>query len=214
MHVSSIAAYGANEFGSQFLDESFPDRPITHYGYSKSEGDARLRSLAQNSSSRLIILRPGVFYGTRPSKNLHELFEKLKKSPMPIFTQHGFLRTYADIDSVVDALLASETKGTSGEIYCIGDHTPIGTLSFYRSLTDALNTKLKVVAVPVLIARLAEAAAWWAGKVGIHLRIPTVIGEFGRHTFVSSRKAEQELKVSLPESPKEGLVRMVRSVAN
>lgn len=212
VHISSIAAYGANVTGIDFIDEKQPLAPITTYGKSKAQAETTLKSLVDSGSTRLIMLEPGVFYGVNPSANLRELLEKLKRSAMPVFSANGFLRTYVDIEKVVDALLLAETKGISGESYCIGDKEPMSTLRFYRILTDELHTPLKVLRAPVLVSRCAELATSLAAKAGIHLRLPTIVGEFGRHTFSTMKKAEHELGFVALESSEPGLRAMVKSV--
>jgi len=211
VHISSLAAHGRNQSSTVYIDESSPLSAVTHYGRSKAQGDRLLQSIHTAGSTRLIILRPGVFYGERPSKNLQEFLEKIQKSTMPIFSRFGFLRTYLDIDKAVDALLLSETNGTSGEAYLVGDTTPLSTLQFYSILADELGTPLKKLQVPLILARMAEKAALWAGSAGVHVRLPTIVGEFGRHTFATSKKAAQELGFVPHLSSEEGLRRMVRS---
>lgn len=212
VHISSLAAHGSNSSSTVFIDEASPVSAVTHYGKSKAQGDILLQSLHEGGKTRLIILRPGVFYGERPSKNLREFLEKLQKTTLPLFSPRGFLRTYLDIEKAVDAMLLAENKGVSGEAYLIGDTEPLSTLHFYGILADELGVTLKTLRVPLLASRLAEKAALWAGSFGVHLRLPTIVGEFGRHTFASSKKAQHELGFVPHASSKEGLRKMARSI--
>lgn len=212
VHVSSINAQGANPSPTVFLDETMPLRPFTHYGVSKAEADIAMQAMVQSGSTRLIILRPGVFYGERPSKTLQELFVKLRTSPMPYFSERGFVRTYVDVETVVDALVLGEHNGRSGEAYLIGDEEPLPTLRFYQVLAEALGVPAKTIKVPAAVAHLAERVAFRAGKSNKHLRLPTIIGEFGRNVFCSVEKAKLELGFAPHRFSEPGLRAMVKSV--
>lgn len=212
VHISSINAQGENESPTEFFDERSTPHPTTHYGVSKIEGDLQLMALAAKGSTRLIILRPGVFYGERPSKNLREFMDKLRTSRMPIFAPRGFLRTYVDVDKVVQALLLSEHHGRSGEAYLIGDAEPLSTLRFYQIVADELGVVPRIVRLPAAAAHLCERLAFLAGKGNIHVRLFTIVGEFGRNIFASVGKAQQELGFMPHATSEEGLRRMVRSV--
>jgi nucleoside-diphosphate-sugar epimerase len=213
VHISSLAAHGSNKSSTVFIDEASPLSAVTHYGKSKAQGDTALQLLHEEGKTRLIILRPGVFYGERPSKNLREFLEKLQKTTLPLFSRQGFLRTYLDIEKAIDAMLLCEHKGISGEAYLIGDTEPLSTLRFYGILADELGVPLKTLRVPLVAARLAEKAALWAGSFGVHVRLPTIVGEFGRHTFASSKKAEHKLGFMPHQSSEEGLRKMARSIS-
>ncbi len=211
VHISSINALGPNQTSTVFLDETAPLHPITHYGRSKAQGEQQLKALVQPGNTRLIMLRPAVFYGDNPSKNLRELIQRIGESSVPVFSQRGFLRSYVDIAKVVDAMILAETNGVSGEAYLIGDEEPMSTLRFYQCLAGALGTPLKTTRVPAAVARLSEKIAMWAGNAGIHLRLPTIVGEFGRHTYYSFEKAKRELGFVPHASSEPGIRSMVRS---
>lgn len=212
VHISSINAQGANQSATTFFDDTTLPHPTTHYGISKLQGDEKLTALAGEGKTRLIILRPGVFYGERPSKNLREFMDKLKSGTMPLFAERGFLRTYVDIEKVVDALLLAEQNGRSGEAYIIGDIEPLSTLRFYEIVADELGVKAKTVRAPAAAAHLCERLALLAGKMNVHIRIFTIVGEFGRNIFGLVGKAERELGFVPHKSSEDGLRRMVRSV--
>ncbi len=212
VHISSINAQGENQSPTTFFDEATPPHPTTHYGVSKLEGDLKLMALAGEGKTRLIILRPGVFYGENPSRNLREFMETLKKGTLPLFAPRGFLRTYVDVDKVVEALLLSERNGSSGQAYIIGDAEPLCTLRFYQIVADELGVKPKTVAAPAAAAHLCERLAFLAGKANVHIRLFTIVGEFGRNIFGSVAKAQRELGFVPHQTSEEGLRRMVRSV--
>lgn len=213
VHVSSINAQGANPSLTVFLDETMPLRPFTHYGISKAEGDVAMQAMVRPRSTRLILLRPGVLYGERPSKNLQELIAKLRTGRMPYFSERGFLRTYVDAETVVDALVLGEHHGRSGEAYLIGDEEPLPTLRFYQVLAEQIGVPGKTIRVPVAFAHLCERVAFRAGKADKHLRLPTIVGEFGRNMFCTVEKAKRELGLQPHRSSEPGLRAMVTATA-
>jgi nucleoside-diphosphate-sugar epimerase len=209
VHISSVMAYGENPVNAFAFDESSKERPITPYGKSKLAGDAAL--LGQINKTKLIILRPGVFYGSSPSSNLIDFLAKLKSSPMPIFSKSGMLRTYVDIQKVVDAIVLSEDRGTSGSVYLIGDTEPLSTKRFYEVLAEEMKCTPKIVRIPRMLSRLSEFTAVKASDAGFHLRICNIIGEFGRHIHFSSRRAAAELGFDAHVSSEPGLREMARA---
>lgn len=211
VHTSSINAQGSNESSISFSNETCPPHPTTHYGVSKLAGDRKLMQLAGEGRTRLIVLRPGVFYGEFPSKNLREFMEKLRTWTVPLFSSRGFLRTYVDVAKMAEALLLAEHNGRSGEVYLIGDVEPMCTLRFYQIIAEELGTKPRMVRMPAALAHLCESVAFLAGNANVHLRLPTIVGEFGRNTFCSVQKAQRELGFQPHTSSEEGLRRMVRS---
>ena len=211
VHVSSAIVHGEN-MGKKIITENTPFRPFTHYGVSKAQGEKMLVGLGRKSKVKTIIIRPVVFYGTNPSKNLVQLVMNVKKNIAVVFGDNGFLRTYVDIEKVIDSLLLAERYGRNCEAYLIGDKEPITTLQLYQYIADELDVKLKVVRLPKILSRLSEKIAFTAGRMNIHLRIPTIMGEFGRTHFISSEKATKEIHYKPHTTPEKCLKAMVRSV--
>lgn len=211
IHVSSSTVHGEN-ISKNFITEKSPIMPLTHYAISKIEGERLLAKLSKKSSVRIVIIRPGVFYGVNPSKNLIQLIRNIEKNVAIIFNGKGFLRTYVDIEKVVDALILVQKYGKNTEAYLIGDAKPITTLDLYQIIADEMDVKLKVVRLPKSASRIFEKISFISGKINIHLRIPNIIGEFGRNHYFSSQKAVKEIHYNPHKSSEKGLREMVRFV--
>ncbi len=72
VYVSSVAALGyQNRSGNEKLDESSASVLVDgeRYGRSKLLAEQTLQDCARNTSTRLVILRPGLIYGRRPLGN-------------------------------------------------------------------------------------------------------------------------------------------------
>ena len=212
IHVSSSSVYGSNRAGQPFTEKS-PFAPLTHYAISKAQGDLSLLKSGKSSSTDIIILRPGVFYGTSPSPNMASLVGMVKKRRIVLFGKRGFLRTYVDISKVADALLAAHEHGKRNEAYLIGDENPMDTLSLYESVAAPLNVRLAPLRLPVALSRLCEKAALLGGYLNIHLKYPNIAGEFGRDHFFSCEKAKKQLYYTPHPSSAEGLRLMAAAVA-
>jgi len=210
VHISSSTVHGNNTFG--LITEKTPFRPITHYAISKAQGERLLSNIGKKIKTKTVVIRPGVFYGKNPSRNLVSLIENIKKGRALIFSKNGLLRTYVDIDKVVDAILIAEKIGKNGEAYLIGDKKPLNTLQFYKELAKAVNVNLKIVRLPLIVSRVCEKTSYISGKLDIHQRILNIVGEFGRNHFFSSEKAIRELSFKPHLSPENGLKEMVGSV--
>ena len=211
VHVSSAIVHGEN-IGKNIITENTPFRPFTHYGVSKAQGEEILVKLGRKSKVKTTIIRPAAFYGINPSKNLVQLVMNVKKNFAVLFGDNGFLRTYVDIEKVVDSMLLAEKYGRNCEAYLIGDKNPITTLQLYQHIADELDIKLKVMRLPKILSRLSERLAFTAGRFNLHLRIPNIMGEFGRTHYFSSEKAVKEIHYKPHESPEKGLKAMARSV--
>ena len=211
VHISSAIVHGEN-IGKSIITENTPFRPFTHYGISKAQGEKLLVKLGRKSKVKTVIIRPAAFYGVNPSKNLVQLIMNVKNNFAFVFGDNGFLRTYVDIENVVDSMLLVEKYGKNCEAYLVGDKKPITTLQLYQYIADELYIKLKVMRLPKLLSRLSEKLSFTAGRFNLHLRIPNIIGEFGRTHYFSSEKAVREIHYKPHESPEKGLKAMARSV--
>ena len=195
-----------------YLTETSPYQFHTHYNRSKIQADELLLQQAKHSNTRLIILAPAVFYGSPASQNLAELISMLKnKKLLPLIGKQGTSRSYVDIQKVIEALLAAETKGNSGDIFLLADQQALTTLEFYQSLGQGVGVQPKILRLPLICSRTAEKMAFLVGSLGKHLRRCTILGEFGRSHIVSSLKAQQVLGINFPESSRPGLEAMAKN---
>lgn len=212
IHISSSTIFGSNQDKIP-LTENFPLKYHTHYTKSKIQADELLKQKARISPTRtrLIILAPAVFYGSPPSKNLAQLLAMIKsKKILPLMSKQGSLRSYINLNNVVQTMLVVENKGRNGETYLISDQKPLTTKEFYSSLAKGLGVEPKTLSLPIISARIAEKIALYAGYANIHLRNFNVLGEFGRPHFIEPKKAEKELGIKFNESSAPGLEEMAR----
>lgn len=214
IHVSSSTVLGSGSTGLSEKDHGL--QPGTHYARSKMEGDQLLLQEAhQHPSPKVVILAPAVFYGFPASQNLVELMIRLKSGKLlplmgNLMSNEGCLRSYVDLQKVITALLAAEEKGKHAQVYALADKKPLTTLEFYESIGRGLGVVPKTLVLPQSGARIAEKIAYAWGKLNMHSKYLTVLGELGRHHQVISEKAEQELGMVLHRDPAPGLEAMAR----
>lgn len=212
IHVSSAAVHGDNVSPEIPHTEKSPFRPLTHYAISKVQGEKLLGRFIQKSPTKIVIIRPGLFYGVNPSKNFAELIKRLKNGFTLLFGKEGYYRTYVDIERLADAIVNAEEYSRSGEAFLIGDREPLNTLQFYRCIADEMDVKLKILKLPTFVSRMSENLSYASGKLNIHLRLANIIGEFGRNNVFSSEKAVKELSYKPRDSSEAGLREMTKSV--
>lgn len=212
IHISSAGVHGDNINPKIPHTEKSPFRPNTHYGISKVQGEKLLGQLIQRSPTKIVIIRPGLFYGVNPSKNFVELIERLKNGFTLLFGKEGYYRTYVDVERLIDAIINAEKYRKSGEAFLIGDKEPLNTLQFYQCISDEIGVKLKILKLPATVSRMSENLSYISGKLNIHLRLANIVGEFGRNNFFSSEKAVKELSYKPREYSEPGLREMTKSV--
>jgi len=189
VHVSSMSVVGPTPPGPEpRSDRRHECRPKTHYARSKYQGEKLLLNLARNSKTRVSILRPAVFIGTNPSRNMASYVEMVAAGRGVIFGREGFYRSYVRIDKVVTALLAAE-KGPEGPFF-VADTPPLTTKQVEDSIAQAAGHVISSRRFPVFLSRIAESVAWLAGCLGWHLRLVSIAGEFGRHYVCDGREAD------------------------
>ncbi|MBI2559313.1 NAD(P)-dependent oxidoreductase [Candidatus Woesearchaeota archaeon] len=212
IHISSAGVHGDNINPEIPHTEKSPFRPLTHYAISKVQGEKLLGRFIQKSPTKIVIIRPGLFYGVNPSKNFAELIKRLKGGFTLLFGKEGYYRTYVDIEMLIDAIINAEGYSKSGEAFLIGDREPLNTLQFYLCIADEIDVKLKILKLPTFVSRMSENLSYVSGKFNIHLRLANIIGEFGRNNVFSSEKAVKELLYKPRDSSEAGIREMTKSV--
>lgn len=118
IYLSSQAAAGPCQ-DEERKKESDHCEPVSAYGRSKRRGEEFC--LEHRHRIPLIILRPPAVYGPR-DRDVYAFFKILKKRIKPIFSRHEQHISLCYVDDVVQAaLLASDSRGSDGEIFFLSD---------------------------------------------------------------------------------------------
>jgi predicted dehydrogenase/nucleoside-diphosphate-sugar epimerase len=151
--VSSIAAMGYMPRPSDApLDESSPPRHAEgdYYGMSKLDAEKALQDRADSSSTRLVMLRPGLVYGRKPLSSARpEVIDRGQRVPL------------LHIDNFADAVVASaKSENARGVFIVVDEEQPIiGDLT-------ALKMKLGILRHPPRrIGRVGFWMKWLARSI-------------------------------------------------
>jgi len=207
IYVSSISVHGYNQNGTDEFVESSPLVAHTAYARGKIGGEAIVQSLASRGELPAAILRPGPFYGPGPSRGMKLLMTLAQRAPMAVFDGGSHLRSLVHIENVVDALLLAEAAEIcDGTPFLIGDATPYTVKELLASIADVTNTRVATVSLPPWLARLGgQFADVMEHYADMHLSLPTMVSQFGRHSFCSIEKAKSELNYEPKRNLSEGL---------
>ncbi|MBI1280316.1 MAG: SDR family NAD(P)-dependent oxidoreductase [Anaerolineaceae bacterium] len=125
VHVSSIAVYGYHYNGN--IDESFGQRPgRVPYNRTKSQAEAVVREIGEQSHVGYSIIRPGMIYGPRSNGWTATMFKLGKLNPTPFLGDgHGNAHPIY-VDDVVELMMLLATHPAAlGEAFnCSSDPAP------------------------------------------------------------------------------------------
>lgn len=147
--VSSIGVNGTFTTGHPFR-ETDSARPIEPYACSKWEAERSLRGLRMENSTKLIVIRPSLIYGSRAKGNFLKLMRWIDAGwPLP-FGALSAKRTFLGLTPFCDLLkkCASIPMATE-QLYVAGDDRPVGTHELIVALADAMNVKARLLRLPV-----------------------------------------------------------------
>ena len=177
VHMSSIAALGASFDGKRLLTEaSTYNLDALHLAYfeTKRDGEALVLEAARAGRVQAVSINPGTVYGAGDArKGSRAAMLRVARGTMPFFPPGGV--NVVDVETVVDALIAADRLGRSGERYLVGGE----------------NLLLKTVFS--LIARESGVKAPAIGIPGAALKVLGRIGDWrerrGRHGPLTSEAA-------------------------
>ena len=158
--------------------------PINMYGKAKLKFENFL-SENTNQNSNISIIRPAAFYDVKLSQNLINFFDLLINKIFFLPTKK-IERSFLSLEyfsTFMEKYILSDKKTT---IFEIGDAEPIEFNTLIESI-KASNIKVnsKIFKLPTLIFKLAGLIGFSFEKIGIHISLLTILGEFG-HDYIAS----------------------------
>lgn len=147
LYISSTSVYG--QTSGEWVDETSPCEPTTPNGQVCLDAERVLRTSLSptdaTSSFAANILRLAGLYG--PGRLLRRLDALRSRQPLE-GNPDGYLNLI-HVDDAVQAVLACETHGSSGETYLICDDQPIRRREYYETLARLAGTPSPVFAEAV-----------------------------------------------------------------
>lgn len=221
VHVSSVAVYGANDRYSadgRPTDENAPpgDIPATsYYARSKRESEDLVFDAQRSGALWATAVRPCVVYGPYDRQFVPRLARVLRHGFAPVISGGRTTIALVHAANVADGMVrAAQHDGANGNAYNLANDFPLTVEAFYRSAAEGMGTTVRIVSVPMLVARVA---------VGLFQRVaPLVVGDrfnsvtsasldfLARDNPFSSDRARRELGWDPPMPAVQGVIEAFR----
>lgn len=154
VYLSSVKAAGERSGTTPLTLDTSPG-PEDAYGRSKRDAEVELRKLAQNSTCRLIILRPTFVYGWPAVGNFKTLLAAiLSGMPLPLRAIKN-RRDMTYVGNLADAIRAAcSASGLGEQPYFICDGAPVSTPELAENVGRAFARSARLIYVPVWLLRI------------------------------------------------------------
>jgi nucleoside-diphosphate-sugar epimerase len=217
LHVSSVGVYGPRaryETARGQTDESVPLRPLPEgalYARSKRESEEIVRSAHQRGEVWAAAVRPSVIYGRRDRQFVPRVARLLRRGFAPAINGGRSTMAIVHAANVADgAVRAAATDEAGGQTYNLANDFEVNVRDFYRLAAEGLGARVRIVPVPMPLARAAMAVVRAVGPVIFGPRM-NVVTESSSLDFItrdnpfSSERARRELGWMPTVAPETGI---------
>lgn len=200
--LSSIKVCGESTPPDAPFAETAVPNPQDPYGLSKLEAEHGLLELSRVSGMQVVVLRPPLIYGPGVRANFLSMMRWLRRGvPLPLGGIEN-RRSLIGVGNMVDLICAClRHPAAAGEVFMASDGEDLSTPELLRRLALALDTKARLLTVPV---GLLEGAAALAGQRALAHRLCLSL-------CLDSKKAQRLLGWRPPFSVDEELQRTARA---
>jgi nucleoside-diphosphate-sugar epimerase len=214
MHVSSVAVYGDARFrdGGK-THEAVPLPPLpenSYYARSKRESEALVLSAHASGSIWATAIRPDVIYGRRDRQFVPRVARIANSGFMPAIRGGRAVLAIVHAANVADAAVrAAGLDVAGGKAYNVANDFDVTYAEFVRLGGVGLGRKIRLVPIPLAVARAGVAAARAVVAVAGRGQLPAPSG--GSLDFVArdnpftSELARAELGWDPPVHPSTGI---------
>jgi nucleoside-diphosphate-sugar epimerase len=152
--------------------------PINMYGKSKLRFEKYLYENI-NQKSNISIIRPAAFDDMNLSQNLINFFDLLINKIFFLPTKQ-IKRSFLSLEYFSSFMENYIISGKKKDVFEVGDAEPIEFNSLIDSLkTSNIKVNSKIFNIPTLIFKFAGFVGYSLEKIGIHISLLTILGEFG-----------------------------------
>lgn len=205
LHVSSVGVYGPRaryETAEGKTDENVPLRALPDgalYARSKRESEQIVLSAHERGEVWATAVRPSVIYGRRDRQFVPRVGRLLRRGFAP--TIGGGRSTMAIVHgaNVADgAVRAAATDVAGGNAYNLANDFQVSVRDFYRLAAEGLGRPVRIVPVPMPVARMAIAVVRAVGPLILGSQM-NVVTESSSLDFItrdnpfSSERARRDL---------------------
>jgi polyketide synthase/oxidoreductase len=217
LHMSSVGVYGPRaRYGVPRgkTDEDVVLQPLPEtafYARSKRESEEIVLSAHERGEVWATAVRPSVIYGRRDRQFVPRVGRLLRRGFAPVINGGRSTLAIVHAANVADgAVRAAASDAAGGKAYNVANDFEVSLSDFYRLAADGLGQRVRLVPVPLAVARAALAVARAVGPMIVGSRM-NVVTESSSLDFItrdnpfSSERARRELGWTPTVTPAVGI---------
>ena len=216
IHVSSVAVYGDRDRYSadgRRTDETKTGGRIaddSYYARSKRESEELVFAAQREGALWATAVRPSVLYGPFDRQFVPRLARMLRRGVAPVIAGGRNTLAVVHAANVADGLVrAAAFDGANGKAYNLANDHDVTARAFFEHAAEGLDQRLRIVSVPMVVARGAFVVANAVTPLVLGNRFKSVTASsfdfLARDNPFSSELARRELGWDPPVRPETGI---------
>ena len=162
LQLSSVAVYGPESrydlaAAAERVDEETPLRPLPERAfYARSKRESEELVLQAHAAGRIwaTAVRPDVIYGPRDRQFVPRIARLLRYGIGPVVAGGGSTLAIVHAANVADgAVLAATHPDAGGRAYNLANDFDVTVAEFYRLAGEGLGRRVRIVSIPLWLAR-------------------------------------------------------------
>jgi nucleoside-diphosphate-sugar epimerase len=221
VQVSSVAVYGESDryaADGRRTDESAPPGEIpdsAFYARSKRESEELVFEAQRAGTLWATAVRPCVVYGPYDRQFVPRLARVLQRGFAPVIAGGHTTLSIVHAANVADGMVrAAATDEANGRAYNLANDYEVTVADFFRLAAEGMGTKLRLVSIPLLGARMVMGVFKTVAPMVVGDRFNSVTSAsldfLARNNPFSSERARRELGWDPPVHPEQGVVESFR----
>jgi nucleoside-diphosphate-sugar epimerase len=217
VHVSSVAVYGTSgrySADGRRTDETGPPGHIPEHAFyarSKRESEDLVLEAQRSGALWAVAVRPCVVYGPHDRQFVPRLARALRHGFAPVIGGGGTTLSVVHAANVADGMVrAAGTDDANGKAYNLANDYDVTVADFFRLAAEGLGKKVRIVSIPLPVARVAMGAFKAIAPLVVGDRFNSVTSAsldfLARDNPFDSSRARRELGWDPPVRPEEGIV--------
>ncbi|RYF26383.1 MAG: NAD-dependent epimerase/dehydratase family protein [Flavobacteriales bacterium] len=206
--ISSVKA--SADIVDGILSEDDLPNPVTDYGKSKLKAEQYIQSQDLPAGKFYYILRPCMIHGPGNKGNLNLLYKFVQKGiPYPLAAFEN-KRSFLSVENLCFLIANLLKKDIPSGVYNVADDQPLSTTTVVNVLARSMGKRPS-------LWKISKSVINKLARIGDLLRLPINTERLYKLTedyVVSNTKIKQALRVTLPLSAEDGLVKTAKSFAN
>jgi nucleoside-diphosphate-sugar epimerase len=170
--ISSIKVNGEATLLNRPFAADDPHAPVDAYALSKTEAEAQLKQVANETGMEFTIIRPPLIYGPGVRGNLGNLISWISRGlPLPMGGEFYNRRSLVGLDNLADLILVcADHPKAANQVFLVSDGEDLSTTELLRKIGKALGRPARLLWVP------AGVISFIAGLLGKELIAQRLLG--------------------------------------